>query len=276
MSRSKCHHYVPRWLLRKFCHTGQTLHYYDARSVSKGVHDRNIKTAFRSFHTNSIRFRDGCVSDDLETRLYGPLDNQAAEFVSEIEQILARGEIPEFFNVRFFAAQFLYNMFKRSAEFIESMEMEKSIRQQIPVTLEKINLEQGPFPPEDVEELLREKAMVEHVDWIRVGALGQQSKDVINRLATFAPTIAVAPKGRQFIIAGCPVAGLSQLTKGREFWVPINPHTALGFHEDRWYHQGILELSVEQVRHLNVAWRKQSRSFGGADRRLVESLITPT
>lgn len=231
-------------------------------------------------HFNSIRYRTGDVDDSLEREFYGQLDNRAATFVQNIEATLASGAEPYVSDEgRPFVAQLVYNQYKRSPDFLESVEFFQKADEVLERGILDLEAEHGVLSKEEKRAFFSPDAVREHKDYIRVQILASQGDEIMRVLSGLVPVFATTPNNEEFIISGCPVAEFPDnvLPHGSEYWMPLNPTTAIGLVGPTPENEGkrVFPLDAVQVGRLNLKWRNRSRSVGGRTRALVESLARP-
>ncbi|MBP7241335.1 DUF4238 domain-containing protein [Amaricoccus sp.] len=279
MSRSRRHHYVPKWLLRRFCFSGKSLYYYSRHAADKGVHARNINSVFYGSHLNSVCYRTGVIDDGLERGLYQKLDDEAACFVAEVEAAIDAGYEPYVVDEsKAFVAHLFYNQFKRTKEFHDHVGLHLSIKDMLKNVAATVEAEFG-MSDQERRDFFHPDSVREDEDYVRTQVLAHQGDTVLKALAALIPVFAIAPTGREFIIGGRPVAAFPDphAQYGREYWMPINPTTAIGLVGETPVNRErrIFAISTDQVRRLNIGWSKQSETFAGKNRNLVQSLVSP-
>ena len=118
----------------------------------------------------------------MERELYGPLDDAGAAFAEELKHIVAHGGVPDFGNVKPFAAQLVYNMIKRSMDFwnlLDFIPRSRSILGDLVKDFETNNKE---LPLSEREEFFRDESVREHLDYVRSASLAQQTPAALLKL----------------------------------------------------------------------------------------------
>ncbi|SLN43706.1 hypothetical protein TRL7639_02293 [Falsiruegeria litorea R37] len=262
MSDYKEQHYIPKAILRNFCHSGKQLWFYNKERPQKGVDPRNVKSVFFEHHAATIWRRDagGLVADhsveaffskEIENHLPKIISNLAGYFTGRRKRDLAPEE-------KRYLVQFFYNHMLRTPDVMGSF-LEKTVS----------NL--------DLQESAKD---LKWKDNVRARALAHQNKEILEEL--FKGRVAIAtPRTRkkQFIVASNPVLRLHQKNRANwlsgdvELWTALTPKLAVGILNEPGPLIGY-KLSNLQVRDMNVMWAKQSRSIAGSSKELVTSLLS--
>ena len=280
--RSANHHTVPQGILRNFCYSKDKIFYYSKDRPKEGVCSRDIERKFIRRHYYSIKTSAGERSDEFEREFLQKIDSQFSAFIQEIIRSLELGVDPKWNKgTGDFARKFIYYYQKRSPDFYDTLEPEKTLNNVLSEAREDPKLAKVKGRDEFFKRVEEDRDYrKELADFARVQAQARQSPVVLAKLSNMSLSIAKAPPKSQFIVGSHPVirlgAGASrELGDGVvELWTPISPRYCLGlFGSSRNEEYVMIELDQRKVRRINNAIYRQSRQVGSASEQLLKSIV---
>jgi hypothetical protein len=90
------HHFVPKFLSRRFVDVNGRLHFIDKRIADRGLLAGKPSEVFKQAHLNSIKRSDGTKNTSPETMFFCPLDDLASHLVERIVSAARNGKTPKF------------------------------------------------------------------------------------------------------------------------------------------------------------------------------------
>lgn len=276
------HHTVPQAILRNFCYSGSKLFYFSKSRPKEGIASRDISKKFFRWHYYSVTTSVGQRSDQFEREFLQKIDSQFAGFIQEILGILDSGRVPRWdLSTGDFARQFIYYYQKRSPDFYESLEPEKTVNSVLEEAAADPLLADAPGRELFFEKVANSSSFRDELaHFARVQAMARFSPTVVAKLENMSLSIAKAAPRSQFIVGSHPVVRLgagSNLELGDgvvELWTPISSQYCIGlFGKSRNEEHSIVELTQQKVRRLNNAIYRQSRQVGAASEKLLRSIV---
>ncbi len=275
----KKHHFVPQAILRKFCFRGETLYYYYKGSPQKGVHERNITSVFMRKHLYSYSTKSGDRNTNLEIWFATFFDNHIKPLTEKWENMVV-GKNP--FSIsdedRHYFVRFLYNLMKRTPDFHQPFFEKNMTEEEFEEALREAEGNYGPISEQDRKQFKENAKTENYKSKVRVNVLAGQSSKILNLMESKGILLATPEsKNKQFIVASNPVTNFlgkrntDMWDPSYEVWVTLSPRLAVCLTQTS-KESRTMALSDANVRKLNLRLAKQSRSFAGANRRLIESL----
>jgi hypothetical protein len=280
--RSANHHYIPRGILRRFCFDEERLYYVTKRRRPLIVEERSVDSVFKRRHLNTYPMEGGGKDYGLELFYAKFFDSRILEVVSIFERCVEGGACLELTDEDLaLFVQFFFNHMKISPDFHEpivetvsqALFFEESIREYEELFTPLSEEERSRLYQPDIRKRIIDQSRVR-----TLRTLARQPKHILDILAGKSIVLArPARPNKQFIVASNPVVRFLNKTNATlyddeiELWTTLTPHLAVAL-TNAFRSAKPLELDDRAVRKLNVALVRQSQSFGGATRGLVQSL----
>lgn len=254
MSKNNDHHYIPKGLLKEFAISGKrNLFFYDKEKPEKGVEQRNIGSIFYKKHLNTFHMHDGTKNKSLEKFYDKEFENYLPDIVGKLKSQFTA--LPDALTEEEekILIQFFFNHMFRSPDV------------------------HGPMLERHTSEA---ECSMQQIDNIRVAALRDQPKDLLDFLSKI-PVVLAKPSNPKdiFIVGSNPVLRLLNrgaksggLKDGKvELWAAFGSKLAVGF-VSGWKGGETVLLNSRQMLSWNVRWVAQSTSFAGRSKPLISKL----
>jgi len=245
MSKNNDHHYIPKGLLKEFAISGKrNLFFYDKEKPEKGVEQRNIGSIFYKKHLNTFHMHDGTKNKSLEKFYDKEFENYLPDIVGKLKSQFTA--LPDALTdeEEKILIQFFFNHMFRSPDV------------------------HGPMLERHTSEA---EYSMQQIDNIRVAALRDQPKDLLDFLSKI-PVVLAKPSNPKdiFIVGSNPVMHLlpqgeasGSLGDGKmQLWAAFGSQLAVGF-VPGWIGRSTVHLDSHQILGWNEKMAAQSTSFAG-------------
>jgi len=228
MAPPKRHHFVPEFILRRFCDARGRLHYFDKRRPSLGVGTTSPRNQFVETNLYSLRLGPQRLDPRLETTM-SKLEGEAAPITASIVAHARLGLCPNLTpEQKALWDFFLITQLKRVPDFLDSVMPQREFDALLSVLLQQFAEEVRPPDHTEIERLKEPATLVrlQHNAWllsmtkpatVLTGILGDKGLVVAR----------IAKTGKSFITGSRPVVklnypGRSMLSDPTvELWLPI-------------------------------------------------------
>jgi hypothetical protein len=268
----KLHHFLPQMLLRRFTDSKGKLAFFTKVAPQAGVITGKPKSLFAENHLYSIERSDGSRDVELEKN-FAKLEGEAEAVLSKIVSAVRNGQNPRLSVVE---KQVIDRFFYMQAKRVPDMHAKSPTLQNAGGHIDTIIDDLLVKHPDRVAELeaLRlpeEKARL--AQGAKVKAIGMDLGQVMTVLDQRGLAVLRASEG-EFAIGSTPIVRKrgDLRASDAEAWLPIASDVAIGPGLSRGA-ETLVDLASDQINEFNRIMARQSTSFAGASRALVEDLV---
>lgn len=281
--RSKRHHFVPRVLQSAFVFEGDLLWYAEENSFGAFRSPELTPTSKAFVKSNYYSIvEDGHLSDKVERRFYGAVDNYLGNFLPEVFETFDRGQVPVFSGSPLeLLKNVVYEMMKRTPDYIPDRSDAEFGEKYLDAIKEQAQKDGS--SAEELQKLLGELESEENRlrigRDIRVRSTIRKSERIDKAMEGLTNRW-VRIEGKHSFILGSKLVyrlgngGPDGLSNPKtEIWMPISPKVAVVLLRDPKNQIPLVcSPSVEKVRELNEHALRNSRQIASHSQRLIKSL----
>ncbi|WP_321363114.1 DUF4238 domain-containing protein [uncultured Celeribacter sp.] len=248
------HHFIPVTLQCQFASQGEKgLFFFDKEKPEEGTKWRSFKTIFYKKHLNTLHLPDGMEDNSLEIFYDRNFENYLPQIIKKLRSQFTLTPEALSHDEETILIQLFFNHMFRSPDV------------------------HGPMLERHTSEA---EYSMQQIDNIRVAALREQPKDLLNFLSMIPIVIAKPSNPKDFFIVGSnPILFLrnkgaqsGSLKDGKiELWAAFGSKLAVGF-VSGWRGKKTVLLNSRQMSSWNMQLAAQSTSFAGRSKPQISAL----
>ncbi|GLQ27218.1 DUF4238 domain-containing protein [Sulfitobacter pacificus] len=289
--RSKRHHYIPQGLQKYFTDENGQVWFSELGHSGRFTEPepRNTKSVFQEKDYYTV-LQGGKLSDVVERRHFGPIDDFLGIFLKECIPLLSVGKVPRLERgTEKDLISVVFSMLKRNPNFVERSiipDGEEEIgRQYFQDILDEIK-PTDQIDPAEIEELRKQAEdryqLRKFGRDIRVRGQLETSPRVDAELENFHVRFGSSKTKASFILPGCALHRVGNREKNgfrnpkMEVWMPISPkHVLILLRDPQRNFVGVNEIQYEKVREVNLFGMRNSSQLASHSKSLLQSVINP-